>query len=115
MHFGFVLLSPVGEIAMLTRAAFGIVILCLAIPVLYTIWSSLRPRYKSGDSLDLDALWKQYRRVRSLGTNTSGVRSRGYRELVYTKEGRTATPPQMMSYPKLGLTTRWWFASLLRP
>ena len=62
MHFGFVMLSPVGEIAMLARAAFGIVILCLAIPVLHAMWSSLRPRYKSGDSLDFDALWKRYRR-----------------------------------------------------
>jgi|SRR5215203_3802829 len=62
MHFGFVMLSPVGEGAMLARAALGIVIPCLAIPVLHAMWSSLRTRSESADSPDLDALWKRYRR-----------------------------------------------------
>jgi hypothetical protein len=62
MHFGLIVLSLVGEIAMLARAAFGIMILCLAIPVLRAMWSSLRTRPRSGDSPDLDALWKRYKR-----------------------------------------------------
>jgi len=62
MEFGLVALSPAGEITMLARAAFGIVILCLAVPVIHAMWSSLRAKSKSGHSPDLDALWKRYRR-----------------------------------------------------
>ncbi len=62
MEFGSIILSPAGGIATLARVAFGIVILCLAVPVVYTMWSSLRTRSESGASPDLDALWKRYRR-----------------------------------------------------
>jgi hypothetical protein len=62
MHFGLIVLSLVGEIAMLARAAFGIMILCLAIPVLRAMWSSLRTRPRSDDLPDLDALWTRYKR-----------------------------------------------------
>ncbi len=63
MQLGLIALSPGGEITMLARAAFGIVmLLCLGIPVVRGIWSSLRTGPESEDSLDLDELWALYRR-----------------------------------------------------
>ena len=61
MELGSIILSPAGGIATLARVAFGIVILCLAVPVVYTMWSSLRTRSESGEAPDLDALWKRYK------------------------------------------------------
>ena len=62
MEFGSIMLSPAGRIATLARVAFGIVMLCLAAPIIYTMWSSSRSRSESGEAPDLDALWKRYRR-----------------------------------------------------
>ena len=62
MEFGLIILSPVGGIAMLARVAFGIVMLCLAVPSIYTMWSSLRTRSEPGETPNLDALWKHYKR-----------------------------------------------------
>jgi len=63
MQLGLVALNPAGEITMLARAAFGIVLLlCLGLPVIRGIWSSLRAGPGSDDSLDLDELWALYRR-----------------------------------------------------
>jgi|SRR5215210_1092709 len=62
MQFGLIALSPAGEITMLARAAFGVVLLlCVAVPVGRGIWSSLRAGPESDDSLDLDELWELYR------------------------------------------------------
>jgi hypothetical protein len=61
MEFGLVALAPAGEIAMLVRAVFGLVILCSAVPVILGMWTS-RARSESDDSPDLDALWKRYKR-----------------------------------------------------
>ena len=56
-------LGPAGGIAMLARAAFGVAILCLALRVMSSMWS-LRRTGKPGpeDRVDLDALWKLYKR-----------------------------------------------------
>ena len=63
MQFAIILLSPVTEIPLLARAAFGVVLLfCVAVPAVSGIWSSLRTRPELEDSLDLDELWKLYRR-----------------------------------------------------
>ena len=63
MQFALIALSPVTEIPLLARAAFGVVLLlCVAVPAVSGIWSSLRTRPDLEDSLDLDELWKLYRR-----------------------------------------------------
>ena len=63
MQFPLIALSPVTEIPLLARAAFGVVLLfCVAVPAVSGIWSSLRTRPEFEDSLDLDELWKLYRR-----------------------------------------------------
>ena len=63
MQFAIILLSPVTEIPLLARAAFAVVLLfCVAVPAVSGIWSSLRNRPELEDSLDLDELWKLYRR-----------------------------------------------------
>ena len=63
MQFAIILLSPMTEIPLLARAAFGVVLLfCVAVPAVSGIWSSLRTRPDLADSLDLDELWKLYRR-----------------------------------------------------
>jgi hypothetical protein len=63
MQFALIVLSPVTEIPLLARAAFGVVLLlCVAVPAVRGIWSSLRTRPDLEDSLDLDELWKLYRR-----------------------------------------------------
>jgi hypothetical protein len=62
MEFGLIALGPAGGIAMLARAAFGAVILCLAIPVVSSIWSLKRTgKTEPDDLVDLDALWELYR------------------------------------------------------
>jgi hypothetical protein len=56
-------LSPASENTMLARATFGIVLLlCVAVPAIRRMWSSLRIRPGSGNSPDLDELWEHYRR-----------------------------------------------------
>src|SRR5215210_3924239 len=64
MHLGLTIVSPVTEIAMLARAAFGVVIISLAISVLFGMFRTAFQGRRSGslDSVDLDALYKQYRR-----------------------------------------------------
>ena len=63
MQFALIALSPVTEIPLLVRAAFGIVLLlCVAVPAVSGIWSSLRTGPELKDSLDLNELWKLYRR-----------------------------------------------------
>lgn len=60
---GLAVLAPTtGGTAMLARAVFGVVLLCLAVPVIREVWSSLRSGPETGDPPDLDALWKRYRR-----------------------------------------------------
>ena len=63
MQLALVAPNPAGEITMLAREAFGIVLLvCLGIPVIGGIWSALRTRPDPGDYVDLDELWALYRR-----------------------------------------------------
>jgi hypothetical protein len=63
VQVGLIALSPASEITMLARAAFGVVLLlCVGIPVVRGIRSSLRTGPESDDSLDLDELWALYRR-----------------------------------------------------
>jgi hypothetical protein len=63
MQFAIIALSPASEIPLLARAAFGVVLLfCVAVPAVSGIRSSLRDRPDLEDSLDLDELWKLYRR-----------------------------------------------------
>ncbi len=62
MQVGLVGLGPAGGIAMLSRVAFGVVILFLAVPVPRAMWSLRTRRPLSEDSPDLDALWKRYTR-----------------------------------------------------
>jgi uncharacterized membrane protein len=62
MQFGLIALGPAGGIATLSRVAFGVVILFLAVPVLRAMWSLRTRRSLSEDSPDLDALWKRYTR-----------------------------------------------------
>jgi hypothetical protein len=63
MQFALIALSPVSEIPLLARAAFAVVLLfCVAVPAVSGIWFSLRTRPDLEDSLDLDELWKLYRR-----------------------------------------------------
>jgi uncharacterized membrane protein len=63
MLSGLIALAPAGGMAMLARAVFGIVILCMAVPMIHRTWSSLRTRRpESGDSPDLNALWERYKR-----------------------------------------------------
>jgi hypothetical protein len=86
MQLGLVALSPAGEIMMLVRAAFGIVLLlCLGIPVISGIWSSLRTRPESDDSVDLDELWALYRQGEISWDEYLRGKVEGARGLVGTK------------------------------
>jgi hypothetical protein len=86
MQLGLVALSPAGEIMMLVRAAFGIgLLLCLGIPVISGIWSSLRTRPESDDSIDLDELWALYRRGEISWDEYLRGKVEGARGLVGTK------------------------------
>jgi uncharacterized membrane protein len=63
MLSGLIALAPAGGMAMLARAVFGIVILCMAVPIIHRMWSSSRTRRpESDDSPDLNALWERYKR-----------------------------------------------------
>ena len=63
MQSGLIASSPASEIAMLTRATFGIVLLlCVAVPAIRRMWSSLGIRPESAHSPDLDELCEHYRR-----------------------------------------------------
>ena len=66
MQVGLIMWGPASGIAMLTRIAFGIVILGMAIPVVARRWSRLPKTIgrdaESGESLNLDVLWKLYKR-----------------------------------------------------
>ena len=66
MQVGLIMWDPVGGIATLARTAFGVAILCTAVPVVARRWSSLRRTTRrdveSGESVDLDALWGLYKR-----------------------------------------------------
>lgn len=86
MQLGLVALSPAGEISMLARAAFGIVLLlCLGIPVIRGIWSSLRTGPESDDSIDLDELWALYKRGEISWDEYLRGKVEGARGLVGTK------------------------------
>jgi hypothetical protein len=86
MQFGLIALSPAGEITMLARAAFGVVLLlCVAVPVVRGIWSSLRARPESDDSLDLDELWARYRQGEISWDEYLRGKVEGARGLVGTK------------------------------
>jgi hypothetical protein len=62
MQLALVAVNPAGEITMLARSAFGIVLLlCLGIPVISGAWSYLRTGPHSDGSIDLDELWALYR------------------------------------------------------
>jgi len=78
--------NPAGEITMLARAAFGIVLLlCLGIPVISGIWSALRTRPDPGDAVDLDELWALYRRGEISWDEYLRGKVEGTRGLVGTK------------------------------
>ncbi len=62
MQFGLVVLGPASGIAMLFRAVFGIAMLCLAVPVVWEMWSLRKRRPRSGGAPDLDELRKRYTR-----------------------------------------------------
>ena len=66
MQVGLIMWAPAGGTAMLARTAFGVVILCMAVPAVARRWSSLRRTTRrdaeSGESVDLDALWELYKR-----------------------------------------------------
>ncbi len=87
MQFGLVALSPPGEITVLARAAFGIVVLFVAIvPVVRGIWTSLRTRPDSDDRPDLDALWERYRRGEISWDEYLREEVEGVRGLLQTKK-----------------------------
>jgi hypothetical protein len=78
---------------MLARAAFGIVLLlCLGLPVIRGIWSSLQTRPDSDDSLDLDELWKLYRRGEISWDEYLRGKVEGARGLVGTKAESLSNP-----------------------
>jgi hypothetical protein len=86
MQLALVALNPAGEITMLARAAFGIVLLlCLGVPAISGIWSSLRTRTESDDSIDLDELWALYRRGEISWDEYLRGKVEGARGLVGTK------------------------------
>jgi hypothetical protein len=60
MQSGLIALSPASEIALsLAQATFGIVLLlCIAVPAIRGMWSSLRIRPGYDHSPDLNELWK---------------------------------------------------------
>lgn len=86
MQFALIALSPVSEISLLARAAFGVVLLlCLGIPAVSGIWSSLRTRPESDDSLDLDELWNRYKQGEISWDEYLRGKIEGARGLVGTK------------------------------
>jgi uncharacterized membrane protein len=63
MELGMIALGPAGGIGMFARAAFGVAILCLAIPIVCSMWRMRRTeRTEPDDLVDLDALWERYRK-----------------------------------------------------
>jgi hypothetical protein len=98
MEIGLVALAPAGEIAMLVRALFGLVILCSAVPVILGMWTS-RARSESDDSPDLDALWKRYKRGEISWDDYLRVEVEGTRGLAGIKEGPSGdlTPDDAVS------------------
>lgn len=63
MQSGLIVLALAASMAMLARAVFGFVIVCMAIPIVYRTWSSLRSRRpEAEDSPDLKTLWERYKR-----------------------------------------------------
>lgn len=63
MQSGLIVLALAASMAMLARAVFGFVIVCMAIPIIYRTWSSLRSRRPAlEDAPDLKALWERYKR-----------------------------------------------------
>ena len=66
MQFGLVMSSPAGVVTMFARALFALVLLCLTVPAVAGVWVSMHRRTRKdsepGESLDLDALWKLYKR-----------------------------------------------------
>jgi hypothetical protein len=86
MQLGLVALNSTGEISMLARGVFGIVLLlCLGIPVIRGIWSSLRTGPEADDSIDLDELWALYRRGEISWDEYLRGKVEGARGLVGTK------------------------------
>jgi hypothetical protein len=100
MQFALIALSPVSEIPLLARAAFGVVfLLCLGIPVVSGIWSSLRTRPETEDSLDLDELWNRYRQGEISWDEYLRGKIEGARGLVGTNAEvpRNSTPDDVAS------------------
>lgn len=86
MQVALITLSPMSEISLLARAAFGVVLLlCLGVPVVSGIWSSLRTRPESDDSLDLDELWNRYKQGEISWDEYLRGKIEGTRGLVGTK------------------------------
>ena len=88
MQFALIALSPVSEIPLLARAAFAVVLLfCVAVPAVSGIWSSLRTGPELEDSLDLNELWKLYRRGEISWDEYLRGKIEGARGLAGTKAG----------------------------
>jgi hypothetical protein len=86
MHLALVAVNPASEIAMLARATFGIVLLlCLGVPVVSGIWSALRTKPESDETVDLDELWALYRRGEISWDEYLRGKVEGARGLVGTK------------------------------
>jgi hypothetical protein len=100
MQFALIALSPVSEIPLLARAAFGVVfLLCLGIPVVSGIWASLRTGPETEDSLDLDELWNRYRQGEISWDEYLRGKIEGARGLVGTNAElpRNSTPDDVAS------------------
>jgi hypothetical protein len=100
MQFAPIALSPVSEIPLLARAAFGVVLLlCLGVPVVSGIWSSLQTRPETEDSLDLDELWNRYRQGEISWDEYLRGKIEGARGLVGTNAEvpRNSTPDDVAS------------------
>ena len=86
MQVALVAVNSAGEITVLARAAFGIVLLlCLGIPVISGLQSALRTRPGSDDAVDPDELWALYRRGEISWDEYLRGKVEGTRGLVGTK------------------------------
>lgn len=100
MQVALIALSPASEITLLARAAFGVVLLlCLGVPVVSGIRSSLRIRPETEDSLDLDELWNHYRQGEISWDEYLRGKIEGARGLVGTNAEvpRNSTPDDVSS------------------
>ncbi len=75
MQFGLIALGPAGGIAMLSRVAFGVVILFLAVPVLRAMWSLRTRRPPPRTRQTSTRCGSATPEARSPGTSTPGTRS----------------------------------------